>query len=212
MTVTTTKGRAMPFFAKGPAVLLRAGVAASLLALGGCVSLGGAEPPESLLTITPELTAPAGSALSAARGDAIALFEPTVPAQIDVLRVPVRIDDSSLAYLKDAVWVERPAQLFRRLLAETLRVRGERVVLSGGDPAARGGMQLRGHLGEFGYDASRSAVIVRFDATLLGEDGTIKQQRFEAVEEGVLAEPGPVGAALNRAANEVARQVADWAD
>jgi len=53
-------------------------------------------------------------------------------------------------------------------------------------------------------------VVVRFDATLLGADGSVRQQRFEAVEEGILAEAGPVGAALNRAANDVARQVADW--
>lgn len=187
-------------------------LAGPLFLLGGCVSLGGAEPPESLLTLTAETSAPAGSTLSAAQGDTIALHEPSVPAEIDVLRVPVKIDSSSLAYLQDAVWVERPAQLFRRLLAETIRVRGERVVLAGGDPAARGGTQLRGQLSEFGYDASRAAVVVRFDATLLGEGGTVEQQRFEAVEQGVLAEPAAVGAALNRAANEVAREVADWVD
>lgn len=201
----------MPVFAFRSAALQRAGIAASLLVLGGCVSLGGAEPPQNLLTLTPELSAPAGSSLKVASSDTIALHEPTVPAEIDVLRVPVRISDSSIAYLKDAVWVERPAQLFRRLLAETIRVRSEKVVLPGGDPAARGGTQLRGQIDTFGYDASRSAVVVRYDATLLETDGSVRQQRFEAVEQGVLAEPGPVGAALNRAANEVARQVADWA-
>lgn len=201
----------MPVFAFRSAALQRAGIAASLLVLGGCVSLGGAEPPQNLLTLTPELSAPAGSSLKVASSDTIALHEPTVPAEIDVLRVPVRISESSIAYLKDAVWVERPAQLFRRLLAETIRVRSEKVVLPGGDPAARGGTQLRGQIDTFGYDASRSAVVVRYDATLLETDGSVRQQRFEAVEQGVLAEPGPVGAALNRAANEVARQVADWA-
>ena len=204
--------RAMPTLTLSGKALLRAACAASLLGLSGCVSLGGAEPPESLLTITPELSAPAGSSISAASGETIALHEPSVPAEIDVLRVPVQIDDANLAYLQDAVWVERPAQLFRRLLAETIRVRSERVVLVGGDPAARNGTHLRGHLSQFGYDASRSAVVVRFDATLLGEDGAVRQQRVEAVEEGVLADAGDVGAALNRAANEVARQVADWVE
>lgn len=206
-----TKDRLMPLSALRSSVMARAGLGAALLSLSGCVSLGGAKLPESLLTLTPEMSAPAGSALNATQAETIALHEPTVPAEIDVLRVPVKIDNSNLAYLKDALWVERPAQLFRRVLAETIRVRSERVVLAGGDPAARGGMQLRGSLSEFGYDASRSAVVVRYDATLLGEDGTVRQQRFEAVEQGVLAEPAPVGAALNRAANEVARQVADWA-
>ena len=163
--------------------------------LAGCVSLGGAEPPESLLTLTPTSIAPAGAAISAQRGDALALHEPAVPAELDVLRVPVRIDDANLAYLKDAVWVERPAQLFRRLLR---------------DPAARGSLQLRGNLSSFGYDAAQSAVVVRFDATLLGSDGVVEQQRFEVIESGVMAEASSVGPALNRAANDVAMQVAEW--
>ncbi len=200
----------MPSFATPAASALRAGLALSFFALASCVSLGGAEPPESLLTLTPASTAPAGAALSAQQGEALALHEPSVPAELDVLRVPVRIDDANLAYLKDAVWVERPAQLFRRLLAETIRVRGERVVLSGGDPAARGSLQLRGSLLQFGYDASQSAVVVRYDASLLGNDGVVEQQRFEAIESGVSADAASVGPALNRAANEVAVQVADW--
>lgn len=193
-----------------PATPLRSGFLLPVLALAGCVSLGGAEPPGSLLTLTPTSIAPAGAAISAQRGDALALHEPAVPAELDVLRVPVRIDDANLAYLKDAVWVERPAQLFRRLLAETIRTQGERVVLSGGDPAARGSLQLRGNLSSFGYDAAQSAVVVRFDATLLGSDGVVEQQRFEAIESGVMAEASSVGPALNRAANHVAMQVAEW--
>ena len=203
-------GCATPTFAKRSAALLRASLAASLLALGGCVSLGGAEPPHSLLTLTPELSAPAGSTIDSGQGQALALHELGVPAEIDVLRVPVRIDAANVAYLKDAVWVERPGQLFRRLLAETIRVRTDRVVLGGGDPLARGSLQLRGQLSAFGYDAQQSAVVVRMDAMLVSADGSVKQQRFEAVEQGVMAEAAPVGAALNRAANDVARQVADW--
>lgn len=180
------------------------------LALASCVSLGGAEPPDSLLTLTPANSAPAGAEISAARGEALALHEPSVPAELDVLRVPVRIDDANLAYLKDAVWIERPSQLFRRLLAETIRTQSERVVLPGGDPSATGSMQLRGTLARFGYDASESAVVVRFDASLLTTDGKVQQQRFEVVETGVAAEAASVGPALNRAANDVAVQIADW--
>jgi len=204
------KGKSMITSSSRPVAFLRAGLLLSCLALGGCVNLGGAEPPESLLTLTPTTSAPAGAAISAARGEALALHEPVVPAELDVLRVPVRIDDASLAYLKDAVWVERPAQLFRRLLAETIRMQSERVVLAGGDPAARGSSQMRGSLSQFGYDATQSAVIVRFDATLLDSDGVVRQQRFEAIETGVLADAASVGPALNSAANDVARQVADW--
>ena len=80
----------------------------------------------------------------------------------------------------------------------------------GGDPAARGSLQMRGNLSRFGYDAAQSSVIVRFDATLLDSDGVVRQQRFEAIETGVLADAASVGPALNSAANDVARQVADW--
>lgn len=204
------KGKSMTTSSSRPAAFLRAGFLLSCLALSGCVSLGGAEPPDSLLTLTPTASAPAGAAISAARGEALALHEPVVPAELEVLRVPVRIDDASLAYLKDAVWVERPAQLFRRLLAETIRTQSERVVLVGGDPAARGSLQMRGNLSRFGYDAAQSSVIVRFDATLLDSDGVVRQKRFEAIETGVLADAASVGPALNSAANDVARQVADW--
>lgn len=199
----------MPINAPKFARMARLGIAAPVLILGGCVSLG-SEPPSSLLTLTPETSAPAGSTVSASGNEAVALYLPTVPAELDVLRVPVRIDDASLAYLKDAVWVERPALLFQRLLAETIRVRAERLVLDGGDPAASGGVQLRGQISRFGYDASRSAAVVRFDARRRGANGEIETQRFESIEEGVPAEAAPVGAALNRAANDVARQVADW--
>jgi len=200
----------MPTSPKLSAALLRAGLALFCVALGSCVRFGGAEPPESLLTLTPVVSAPVGEVMSTGRSETLALYEPSVPAELDVVRVPVRIDDASLAYLKDAVWVERPAQLFRRLLAETIRARSERLVLAGGDPAARGGLQLRGNLLQFGYDVSQSAVIVRFVASLRGSDGVVEQKRFEAVESGVSADAAAVGPALNRAANDVAAQVADW--
>ncbi len=179
------------------------------LALAGCLSLG-AEPPASLLNLTAEARAPVGSETSGTRENALAVEEPQVPAEIDVLRVPVRVSDTELAYLKDAVWVDKPARLFRRMLAETLRMRTSRLVIDSDDPSLFAESHLRGTLREFGYDASRSAVIVRFDAIRQGASGAVETQRFEVVEEGVLAKPAPVGAALNRASNEVARQVADW--
>lgn len=182
---------------------------APALALAGCVSFGG-EVPDSLLTLTPDLTAPAGSGQSGTRENAIAVHEPEVPAEVDVLRIPVRIDNANIAYLEDASWVEKPARLFRRLLAETIRVRGNRLVIDGDDPSFFASTHLRGTLREFGYDAARGAVVVRFDAIRQNDGGSVETRRFEAIEEGILAEAGPVGDALNRAANEVAQQAADW--
>lgn len=182
---------------------------APAFALAGCLSLG-AEPPASLLNLTPEMSAPAGSEQSGTRAEALAIHEPNVPAEVDVLRVPVRVSDTELAYLQDAVWVEKPARLFRRLVAETVRVRTGKFVIDGDDPSLFAESHLRGVLREFGYDAATTSVVVRFDAIKQRDGGAVEAKRFEAIEAGVIAKPGPVGAALNRASNEVARQVADW--
>lgn len=183
---------------------------AAALSLAGCISLGGAKPPPSLLTLTAESTAPAGAAASGTSASAILVAEPEAPAKLAVTRVPVQVSATELAYLQNAVWVERPARLFQRLLAETLRAGGKRLVLDDGDPAQRAGETLRGTLRDFGYDAPSQSVVVQFDATRVAADGTLTTRRFEAVEPGIIAEPGPVGEALNRAANDVARQVAGW--
>ncbi len=190
--------------------LLKSGaMLGAVLALSGCLSLS-SEPPESLLTLTPTVSMPAGSATSGTAETAIKIIEPETPQKLNVARVPVQVDATEIAYLKDAVWVERPARLFRRLLAETVRARTNRLVIDGDDPALVAGAQLRGTLREFGYDARSSSVVVRFDATRAGTDGAIETRRFESVQSGIVAEAAPVGAALNRAANDVASQVADW--
>jgi cholesterol transport system auxiliary component len=71
-------------------------------------------------------------------------------------------------------------------------------------------LTVRGTLTEMGYEASGSAVVVRFDAVRIGAEGTVTTRRFEARETGIPAETRAVGAAINRAANTVAGEVADW--
>ncbi|MEL7319491.1 MAG: ABC transporter, partial [Pseudomonadota bacterium] len=82
---------------------LFAGLTAGLaLALSGCVSLG-VEVPESLLTLSSEATAPVGSSAEAGGEDmagAIAVLTPEVPAKLDVLRVPVNVSATEIAYLE----------------------------------------------------------------------------------------------------------------
>ena len=182
---------------------------AAAVSLAGCLSFG-SEPPESLLTLTSERTASAGQPTQGTGQTALTVVEPTAPQRLSVNRVPVQVDDASVAYLKDALWVEKPTRLFRRLLSETIRASSNRVVVDGFDPTLATGDQLRGSLVDFGYDARTSSVVVRFDA--VREDGAdvITTQRFESVVPGVPAEVGPVGDALNRAANDVAQQVAQW--
>lgn len=185
------------------------GALAIALALSGCVSLGG-EVPDSLLTLTSENAAPAGSGASATRASAIAINVPEAAAELDVLRVPVQVDATEIAYLKDAVWVEKPARLFRRVLAETVRAQSGAFVIDGDDPGLAADQRLRGTLRNFGYDARSSSVVVRFDAIREGGDHSVETRRFEAVESGVAPKVESVGPALNRVANDVARQVAEW--
>lgn len=194
------------------------GACAASLALSGCVSLGGGgEPPESLLTLTSSASAPAGSGaatgVDASKG-AIAVLTPEVPAKLDVLRVPVTVSATEVAYLPEAVWIEKPARLFRRLLGETLRTAsGEPqalLVLDTADTPVRPTQTLRGTLIDMGYEPASSSVVVRYEAVHTMDDGQVMSLRFEAREEGVLPEASSVGPAINRAANEVAQKVADW--
>jgi len=184
-------------------------VVALALALAGCVSFG-EEPPATLLSLTPAASAPAGDIGSGTVAEAIAVVEPEAPRRLDVVRVPVQVDDSTVAYLKDAVWIEKPARLFGRLLAESLRAHGERFVVEGVDEQYAAASRLSGQLAEMGYDARSASVVVRFDAVLRSADGTLRTRRFEASVGSVLPQVGEVGPALNRASNDVAQQVAAW--
>ena len=182
---------------------------APALLLGGCLSFG-EDPPESLLTLTPTTSAPAGAGAQGTQKTSLALVEFDAPQALDVTRVPVQVSDTEIAYLKDAVWVERPARLFRRLIAETIRARSSRVVVDGDDPGVNAVDRLEGTVREFGYDARTGEAVVMFDAVHAGEGSNVVTRRFEARVPGVTPEVGSVGPALNRAANDVAGQVAEW--
>ena len=179
------------------------------LALTGCVSLG-ADVPDSLLTLTPNASAPAGSGNTGKIGGALAIVTPEAPAKIDKFRVPVQVNDSEVAYLKDALWVEKPAHLFRQLLAERIRAQTGMLVIDGDDPALGSDTKLYGTLREFGYDARSMNAVVRYDAIRNGQGGEMQTRRFEAEVPVAAPEAGPVGNALNEAANDVAGQVAEW--
>jgi cholesterol transport system auxiliary component len=124
--------------------------------------------------------------------------------------VPVNVSETQVAYLQDAFWIEKPARLFRRLIGETLRTRGAALVLDSDDTPARADTVVRGTLLDMTYDAPTSAVVVRFDAIRTDADGKVVSRRFEAREDGVLPEAGAVGPALNRVANTVAGEIAEW--
>lgn len=184
-------------------------IAACAVLLSGCVSFG-AEPPASLLDLRADNVAPTGTQVMGKRADALVVLAPQVPAKLDVLRVPVQVNDTEIAYVQDAFWVEKPARLFRRLMAETLRSRTGQLVVEGDTMATPGSAMLRGNLREFGYDVASGSVVVQFDATRETKGGAVETRRFEARRSGVIAEAAPVGAAINDAANDVADEVAVW--
>ncbi|MEE4155598.1 MAG: ABC-type transport auxiliary lipoprotein family protein [Erythrobacter sp.] len=203
---------------RGPAAAAAFAAAALALMLGGCVSLG-ADAPDSLLTLTPDVSAPIG--MNAASGGeaeapAIGVLTPEVPAKLDVLRLPVTVDATQIAYLPETYWVEKPARLFRRLIGESLRARvAERegsapLILDSDDTPVLASVVVRGTLSELGYDAPTSSVVVRFDAVRSNSEGRAITRRFEARETGVLPETAAIAPALNRAANRVAGEIADW--
>ncbi|MXO66530.1 ABC transporter [Altererythrobacter endophyticus] len=186
-----------------------AALSGAALLLGGCVSFG-EDPPASLLTLTSDAAAPAGAAARGTNKVALAVLDIGAPQRLDVNRVPVQMTSSKLAYLKDAVWVEKPASLFARMLAETIRAKGNRLVVEGAQLQYGAATQLSGQLVDMGYDVGSQSAVVTFDATLQTADGEILTRRFQAERGGIAAEADAVGPALNDAANEVADQVAEW--
>src|SRR3546814_5629496 len=78
-------------------------------------------------------------------------------------------DETSIAYVADTQWVDRPGRLFQRLLSETIAAKTGRVVLNpdqfSGEPSTR----LQGELIDFGIAARSSQAVVTYDAILLGD-------------------------------------------
>lgn len=205
------KNSAMRRLAAMPAKTIRTGAALLLAtALAGCISLGGGKPPAFLLTLSADKPVEAGTMAQGTSASMIVVMEPETSQKLSVVRVPVQVDDTRVAYLVGATWVERPTKLLRGLIAETLRTRTTTLVLEDSQSLAAGGERLAGQLVDMGYDARTGSVVVRFDALRTLADGTVQSKRFESVVPGIAAKPEFVGPAINRAANDVARQVADW--
>ena len=191
------------------AIFKTATALAAMAALGGCVSFG-RDAPDRLIALTAEEHAPAGEMASGMTGSAILILDPDADRRIDVERVAVQMDSSSVSYLKDATWVEKPARQFRRLLAETVRARANRVVVEGSDYEVSGATTVSGRLSQMGYDALSQSVVVQYDAVVEEEDGSVRSRRFQSEVPGIAADVTAVAPALNQAANDVAKQVAAW--
>ena len=183
-------------------------------ALGGC-SLssmlgGGGKPPTTLLTLTPEAPDPGAMTRTANAGQAVTVVVPTVPKEIRTVRIPVQITPTDVQYVANAQWIDTPDRLFQDLVAETIRRTTNRVVLDPRQAALDPGLMVNGELQQFGYDAQTGQVVVVYDGSLSTEGGSrVESRRFTATApaDGTSTTVGP---ALNRAANQVAGEIARW--
>lgn len=179
--------------------------------LGGC-SLGlSTKAPPFLLTLTPSTVPAANDGVLVQAGDALSVSVPLAPQAIATTRLPVAQGQTAIAFVKDAVWVEPPPRLFQRLLSETIRAKNGRTVLDPRQFNAGPTATLSGHLLRFDIEESGARAVVVYDATISGEkDRPVRSRRFEARVPAGTIEARSAGDALNRAANDVAAQVADW--
>lgn len=193
--------------------MLRSSLALGVaLPLAGCLSFG-AKPPTSLLTLESSASIAAGESRKSSAAEAITVAPFLASTEASTQRVPVRSSDTQVAYVKDALWVEPPARLFRRMVADVLTARTGRVVLSVRQAQVDPGSRLSGELRNFGIEAATREAVVTFDAALVRSGTgtpTIEERRFEARVPVSQIEPGPAAVALNSAANQVAIEVASW--
>lgn len=179
-------------------------------ALSGCVSFGG-KAPAQLLSLSSDARVAAGTVRAGGSGTSITVLPPETPKQLDTVRVPVQVDAVSVAYVKDAQWVDSPRQMFQHLLSETIAAGGNAIVLDPGQYSADPGRRLFGVLIDFGIDARTNSAIVTYDATLAPVGGQpVQRKRFSASVPVGTIDAASVGGPINRAANKVAGEVAAW--
>jgi cholesterol transport system auxiliary component len=181
--------------------------AAAALLTAGCFG-GGA--PEELLTLRADQSRPVGAARTAGPGEAITVMEPTVPASLATTRVPVYVAPQTIQYLRKAYWADDPSELFRNVISETIAATTNRVVLDPSQYTHDPGTRLTGQLLMFGLDSERMEAVALYDAQLARGREAVVTNRFEARVPVATADAATVAPALNRAANDVAGQVARW--
>jgi cholesterol transport system auxiliary component len=182
---------------------------AALLALGGCVSFGG-KAPKTLMTLTTSAAVPTETVRQASDDNTVLILTPTATAAVATVRIPVYDGATMLSYVADGAWNEPPARAIQRLLSETVTARTAKVVLDPRQFGASPAMRLSGQLQRFGIDPGAMQAVVIFDAQLSRAAGKVETRRFVAKSPVATIDAPQSGAALNRAANDVAAQVADW--
>lgn len=191
-------------------------LAALLAGCGPLVQIGGNEKaPESLLVISATASPVAPGDTPVKRTETIGVELPGVPLTLQTLRLPVVTSPTEVSYLVGATWAEQPNRQFQRLLADTLTASGHSVIDMRQSPVSPAN-SLSGTLRSFGLDVQdplNPVVRVRFDAQIVDPRApqAVRLRRFETTEPANDQRPAAVAAALNRAANRIAADVAAWA-
>jgi cholesterol transport system auxiliary component len=198
----------MRLFIKTLASVALAGALAGC-SLGGLLG-GGGKPPTTLQTLTPEAADPGPMTRTVNAGQAVTIGAPIIPKELRTVRVPVQLSPTDIQYVTNLQWVDTPDKLFQSLLAETVRRTTNRVVLDAHQTALDPGLVVSGALERFGYDAASGQAVVVYDASLSTEGGTRVEARRFTASQPASGDGASVGPALNRAANQVATDVAKW--
>lgn len=187
-------------------------VSALAMTASACAGLlgGGAKTPATLQTLTAEAPDPGPVTRASAAGQSVTVDVPVVAKELRAVRVPVQVTPTDVQYVANLQWIDTPDKLFQQLVAETIRRTTNRVVLDSRLRTLDPGLLLSGQLQKFGYDAASGQVVVEYDGALSTAGGNrVEARRFVATApaDGTAASVGP---ALNRAANQVATEVAGW--
>lgn len=181
----------------------------ALLTLGACVSFG-PKAPKTLMILTASATVSTETVRQASAENTVLILTPTASAAVSTVRIPVYDGATMLSYVADGAWNEPPARALQRLLSETVTARTTKIVLDPRQFGANPAMRLSGQIQRFGIDPGAMQAVVVLDAQLSREAGKVETRRFEAKSPVGAIDAPQSGAALNRAANDVAAQVADW--
>ncbi len=190
---------------------------AALTSLSACIGLGGkSKAPQYLFNLTASQHRPADAGQSVAAGKLLSVTLPTQPRLLATSRIPVINAPNGVAYLADAAWVDTPAPLFQRLLAETITAQhstGDHIIvaLPARQAGSTDGPRLGGELTMFGLDHASNEAVVIYDATLTGPtDVSVRSRRFEHRTPADLSQPRLATKAIEASANAVAAEVATW--
>jgi len=188
--------------------MIRLVMLSAVLLLGGCVSFGG-KPPKTLMTLTTSAAVPVDTVRQAAADNTLLILTPTANAAVSTVRIPV-YDGTAISYVADGAWNEPPVRAIQRLLSETVTALTAKIVLDPRQFGVNPTLRLSGQVQRFGIDPVAMQAVITFDAQLSRDAGKVETRRFEARAPIAAIDAPRAGTALNRAANDLAAQVAEW--